>query len=170
MGNYAVAEVITQQELPYDTDYSAYPGVMAGDIIESPTYLVKKVLHTLPELEIPYTKLFTEPKAQPRNIELSKEGMEYLSRVMKVFGPRKISRMFISGYTGAEGQTQRNQVESYQRAFAVRQYLVTHLGFDPKRLTALGMGETGLKDPSNVSGHREANRRIVIKANTGASE
>ena len=106
----------------------------------------------------------------PSNIELSNSGKLYLNKAMKVFGSRKISHLFISGYTGKEGKTQLNQVESYQRALAVRQYLVTNLGFDPYRVTALGMGETSLKDPSNVSGHSQSNRRIVIKANTSAAQ
>ena len=169
MGSYAVAKVISKRDLPHDTDFSSYPGVMAGDLIEAPTYLVKKVLHSLPELEIPYTMLFTEPKSRPSRIELSKAGKDYLNRTMGVFGARKISHMFVSGYTGREGPTQLNQVESYQRAFAVRQYLITQLGFDPHRLTALGMGESALRDPSNVSGHSVSNRRIVIQANTSAA-
>ncbi|MFK7826541.1 MAG: OmpA family protein [Oligoflexales bacterium] len=170
IGSYAVAKVINQQELPYDTNYSSYHGVMAGDLIEAPSYMVKKVIHSLPELDIPYFKLFTEPKARPTNIELSDSGKEFLINAMKVFGSRKVSHIFISGYTGREGKTESNQVESYQRALTIRQYLITHLGFDPNRLTAIGMGETALKDPSNVSGHSQANRRIVIKANTSASQ
>lgn len=169
MGSYAVAEIIAQQELPYDSNYSSYPGVMAGDSIEKPSYLVQRVVHSLPELDIPYSQLFTEPKARPSSIELSSLGKLHLKKVIKVFAERKVSHLFISGYTGREGNTQANQVESLQRALAVRQYLITQLDFDPERITALGMGESDLKDPSNVSGHRQANRRIVIKASTSAT-
>jgi len=46
----------------------------------------------------------------------------------------------------------------------VRQYLIDELGFDPKRVVAVGYGEAEPADQSLAPGYIEANRRIVLKA------
>ena len=58
-------------------------------------------------------------------------------------------------------------MESYQRALAVRSFLLEELGFDPARVLAVGQGEAGVpSDTSHVPGQGERYRCIVLKVLT----
>jgi outer membrane protein OmpA-like peptidoglycan-associated protein len=70
------------------------------------------------------------------------------------------SRFLINGHTDAKGDDDYNQELSQRRANAVVQYLVAQHDIEPKRLKAIGFGETALKDLSD--GEAAVNRRVEI--------
>ncbi len=68
----------------------------------------------------------------------------------------------IEGHTDAIGDDRYNENLSYERAIAVKQYLLANMGLDESRITALGYGESK-PIASNESGQgRAKNRRIDI--------
>jgi OmpA-OmpF porin, OOP family len=71
----------------------------------------------------------------------------------------------IEGHTDAEGAPDRNQRLSDRRAQSVVDYL-TRGGIDPKRLAAVGYGETRPIVPNDTAENRAKNRRIefTVKA------
>jgi hypothetical protein len=69
--------------------------------------------------------------------------------------------IIISGYTDARGAADYNQLLSERRAQAVRQFLITERGIDPKRLVAKGYGKTQLLLPSEPN--NDLNRRVQFK-------
>lgn len=80
--------------------------------------------------------------------------------------PRLAAATFvIAGHTDAKGRDDVNLRISQLRADAVKSFLVTNYGIDPKRLTARGFGETRLKNKTNP--RADENRRVQI-VNTSA--
>ena len=65
----------------------------------------------------------------------------------------------IEGHTDAEGTIERNQLLSDRRANSVRDYLV-RAGVDPRRLVAIGYGQSRNIAPNNTPEGRARNRRI----------
>ncbi len=74
----------------------------------------------------------------------------------------------IEGHTSAQGDAAYNQWLSEKRANSVRQLLIDVYGVEPRRLKAVGYGESRLLDSGNTPTAHRVNRRIEAKvsANT----
>jgi outer membrane protein OmpA-like peptidoglycan-associated protein len=120
-----------------------------------------------PEVTIDYNTLFADPNAGSTALEMSVSGREALAAAVESMGSVRTSLVSVEGYTDPSGDSESNQVESYERAMTARRFLVESLGFDPDRVKAFGMGEQEPVDTSNLSGSAERNRRIVIKVIPG---
>lgn len=76
-------------------------------------------------------------------------------------------RVRIEGHTDNEGNDDYNLKLSQARAESVRTYLIDQ-GIDPRRLVAVGFGETQPIDTNRTEGGRANNRRVefvILKAN-----
>jgi outer membrane protein OmpA-like peptidoglycan-associated protein len=95
--------------------------------------------------------------------ELTAESRAKLDRVAKALTDPSTSKfdIIISGHTDARGAADYNQLLSERRALAVRQFLITERGIDPKRLVAKGYGKTQLLLPSEPN--NDLNRRVQFK-------
>lgn len=155
---------ITQQGTPLSEQYyPRFPEVMAGDIATLQRLEIHQVVSLTPELSLTYNSLFEDPKAVPQSFELSQSGREELTKVAEEFGKVNAGMLMVVGHTDAAGPADANQIESYQRAMVVRQYLIDQLGFDASRVTAIGKGEDDLPEGSLVPGFADKARRIVVK-------
>lgn len=86
-----------------------------------------------------------------------------LDDAAKVLKAKPRMRVEIAGHTDSVGSDSYNQKLSYQRANAVRDYLITYHSIDPSRLIAVGYGETQpIADNLTKSG-RDLNRRIEFR-------
>ncbi len=54
--------------------------------------------------------------------------------------------MVVVGYTGHQGDSEKNHELAQARAMVVRGYLAKNFKLDDKRIKTLGMGETGSPD------------------------
>ncbi len=68
----------------------------------------------------------------------------------------------IEGHTDATGDDRYNESLSYERAMAVKQYLVANMGLEDHRITALGYGETRPVASNENQMGRAQNRRIDV--------
>jgi outer membrane protein OmpA-like peptidoglycan-associated protein len=84
--------------------------------------------------------------------------------VEALLGGNRFGTIVVTGYTDNTGPPQYNNNLSRQRAQAVKRYLLSKLGEDPRwRIRAIGRGaEDALNDNSDEQ-EREANRRVTIK-------
>lgn len=69
----------------------------------------------------------------------------------------------IEGHSSAVGDAGYNQMLSEKRAQSVKTLLVDDYRIDESRLTAVGYGESRLKDTSNTAEAHRVNRRIEVK-------
>ena len=143
--------------------FPEYPGIMAGDRVTVPRFAIRKNQKLVPEITMPYSQLFQDPNPDPISFELSEKGKEQLKKHLKVITNQKSGLIFVQGYTDPEGDKARNQLESYERAKTIRQFLIESLNIKASRIVAIGKGELDPADRSNLSGSKEANRRIVFK-------
>ena len=137
---------------------------MAGDFVKEKRVSLRAVSRLLPSAAVPYHGLFADPKGNPSNFELTEAGKNELREAARPFATARVGILFVQGYTDQNGPSEVNQIESYQRALTVRQFLVSELKFDPNRVVAIGMGEQEPVVADYVPGYRRANRRIVLKA------
>jgi outer membrane protein OmpA-like peptidoglycan-associated protein len=86
-----------------------------------------------------------------------------LDDAAKVFKAKPKMRVEISGHTDSIGSDSYNQKLSYQRANAVRDYLIRFHSIDPSRLIAVGYGETQPIADNRTKAGRDLNRRIEFK-------
>ena len=162
--NYTLA-VVTQEESQLSRAFfPKFPGVMAGDKVSEVKISVARTQAVVPVLSATYQELFEDPKALPTTFELSAEGKNKIRAMAAVFGTTRLSLLMVEGYTDENGPEDANQVESYQRALTVRQFLVEELNFDPKRVVAVGYGESDPIGAGFIAGYRDANRRVSLKA------
>jgi hypothetical protein len=159
-----VARVDGQGGLLAKAFFPKFPGVMAGDVAVLQRLALVRRQQVLPAIQLSYVDLFDDPKATPISFELRADGVAALREAAKTFVDARVSLLMVEGYTDHNGPASANQIESYQRALTVRQYLIDELGFDPKRVVAVGYGESEPADSSFAPGYVEANRRIVLKA------
>lgn len=164
---FAIAKIIQQSTEESSLNFRHYPKVMSGDLIKIPSYRILSKIHTMPKWKRSYFELFMAPGPLPSTFELSVEGKKLLQEEMAVFQNKQIARLFVRGHTDSRGPSSANQVESLQRALTIKQYLVEELGFDPERVTALGLGESDLLNQSKVYGADRENRRIEITVASG---
>ena len=159
-----VAAVESQGSPLASAIFPKFPGLMGGDLAAPEQLKLERRQALMPIISLSYSDLFADPKSTPSTFELKVEGLTQLKSATKDFASTRLSMLMIEGYTDHNGPANANQVESYQRAMTVRQYLIDELGFDPKRVVAIGYGEAEPADQSLAPGYIEANRRIVLKA------
>lgn len=149
--------------------FPSYPQVMAGDLIK----IEKKHLvinqQASERLTLSYFDLFRHPQSQSGDYEFSEKGLSNLNEIFLAFKDKRFSLLLIKAYTDPAGPSDANQIESYQRALAIKSYLVERYGFDPIKLVPLGLGEDDPIDTSLAFGHERNNRRIVFSV-TGADK
>ena len=85
-----------------------------------------------------------------------------------MFQNYRLPVLFVEAYTDDKGPANANQLESYQRALTVRQFLINEMGFQPSRVVAIGQGELENVAPGYVDGYINSNRRVVLKVNVHA--
>ncbi len=72
-------------------------------------------------------------------------------------------RVRIAGHTDSLGSEIYNEKLSMARAKAVREYLQSHQGVDPRRLSAIGYGETQPVASNETEAGRAKNRRVEFE-------
>ncbi|SMF70025.1 OmpA family protein [Pseudobacteriovorax antillogorgiicola] len=162
--DHTVAHVVqngTQESRILEKDY---PLIMIGDRAVLRDIKIARVIQITPNKTLSFFGLFQDPQAYPQTFELSAEGKRILTAAARVFQASKLPTLLVEGHTNAEGAADVNQVESYQRALTVRQFLINELGFDPDRVVAIGMGEIEPVSEPYLPNHVENARRIVLKA------
>jgi hypothetical protein len=161
---YAVAEVVMDGTIESENFFPKFKGVMIGDVAEPKEVKVVQTQFVTPIKTVHYHEIFRDPKANPSSYELTEEGKQRLKEAAEVFSEARVPVLMIEAYTDQKGPAEVNQLESYQRALTIRQYLTEVLGFDPDRTIALGYGESELAEDSFAPGFESKNRRIVFKA------
>jgi outer membrane protein OmpA-like peptidoglycan-associated protein len=68
----------------------------------------------------------------------------------------------VEGHTDANGSDSQNLILSQDRADAVRQYLVSTIGFDPEKVSSVGYGEARPVATNETAAGRARNRRIDL--------
>jgi hypothetical protein len=160
----SIAHVVEDQTELSKTFFPKFPNLMAGDLVLYKAVSLTRKQSILPQVSIAFNDLFIDPKARPLTFELRPEAIAMLKEQTKQFAESRAPLLMIEGYTDQNGNHSENQVESYQRAMTIRQYLIDELGFDQNRVVAIGYGESELNDTSMTPGFTAVNRRIVIKA------
>jgi outer membrane protein OmpA-like peptidoglycan-associated protein len=84
-----------------------------------------------------------------------------LDRVARVLNNYPQTRIQVEGHTDSVGSETSNQVLSERRADAVRNALVSR-GVDPRRISAIGYGESRPIAGNDNEGGRQLNRRVQI--------
>ncbi|MFQ5769306.1 MAG: OmpA family protein [bacterium] len=90
------------------------------------------------------------------------EFFSLLTTVQRAIRKFPNSTITIEGHTDAIGDDRFNENLSYERAMAVKQYLLANMGMDESRITALGYGESKPIASNETSTGRAQNRRIDI--------
>ena len=92
---------------------------------------------------------------------LRPEARENLNRLIEFVQRKPESKVLIEGHTDSSGSASQNQALSEKRARSVRQALIEE-GVDPRRLTAVGMGQgQPIGDNATAEG-RARNRRVEV--------
>ncbi|MBN2619737.1 OmpA family protein [candidate division WOR-3 bacterium] len=91
------------------------------------------------------------------------ESYPVLDDAAKVLTAKPKMRVEIGGHTDSVGSDSYNQKLSYQRANAVRDYLIRYHNITPDRLIAVGYGETQPIADNRTTAGRDLNRRIEFK-------
>ncbi len=91
------------------------------------------------------------------------ESYPVLDDAAKVLLAKPTMRVEIGGHTDSIGSDSYNQKLSYQRANAVRDYLITYHKIDPSRIIAIGYGEAQPIADNRTKAGRDLNRRIEFK-------
>jgi|GEM_PF-513809 len=91
------------------------------------------------------------------------ESYAVLDDAARVFKAKPKMRVEISGHTDSVGSDSYNQKLSYQRANAVRDYLIRYHNIEPDRIIAVGYGESQPIADNRTKAGRDLNRRIEFK-------
>lgn len=90
----------------------------------------------------------------------AKLALHDLAQLMKQNPEMKLS---IEGHTSSEGDAQKNQILSEQRAQAAVDFLVNKEGIDTSRLSAAGKGSSQPKDAANPASNINRRTEFIIK-------
>ena len=101
-----------------------------------------------------------------KNRHVQHRNAQQGSSLIEVLVTLVILMLGLLGLVGLMVQSQRAQMESYQRALTVRQTLIDELGIDPDRIVAIGMGESEDPQNANLPGAEDEARRVIIKVKT----
>jgi outer membrane protein OmpA-like peptidoglycan-associated protein len=95
--------------------------------------------------------------------QLTPDSRAKLDRVAKALTDPNTQTLdiIISGHTDARGSADYNQLLSERRAEAVRQFLVSERGIDPKRLSSKGYGKSQPLLPADPN--NDLNRRVQFQ-------
>ncbi len=161
--NRATAEVIQNETSNSKSIFPKFSKIMAGDlaVLES-VDIVPSTIISKNEV-VSYFDLFSDPKQNPYTYELTQRGKDMLDLLSEEWQSHRMSRLLISGYTDAQGTREANEMESYQRALTIRQYLIQNHGYDPERVIAVGLGESELAEENVLPGQEKKNRRVEFK-------
>jgi len=162
-GRQAMLSVVEDGTLESKMAFPKFANVMAGDVLEMPQISIVRDVRIVPDATLKYDELFVDPKAQPSSYEITPGGRAMVLEAAKLYADHRGPVLMIEGHTDRKGSAEANQVESYQRALAVRQILINEVGMDPNRVVAIGMGESELPDENLVPGYQNLHRRIVFK-------
>lgn len=164
--DFSIAAVLSEETLESRVFFPKHAGVMAGDwLVEQRVMLARSQVIT-PTATLAYHELFEDPKGFPTTFEFTPRGKERLIQTAQAFTDARLPVLMVEAYTDESGPSDANQVESFQRALAVRQFLIEEMGFDPDRVIALGYGEADPIGQPNLPGQDRLSRRIVLKAST----
>ncbi len=95
---------------------------------------------------------------------IRKESDALLSEIAEALAKHpEIRRVSIEGHTDSVGDPAFNLDLSRWRAAAVKEWLVERGKVDPRRLFAVGHGQTRPLLPNNTMGNRQRNRRVEFK-------
>jgi outer membrane protein OmpA-like peptidoglycan-associated protein len=99
---------------------------------------------------------------------LDPDGRSALEQVADVMNDYRKTAVVVQGHTDALGSEETNQYLSERRARAVENYL-TNRGVDPRRMTAVGFGESAPVASNSSAYGRQKNRRVdvLLKAKSG---
>lgn len=98
---------------------------------------------------------------QPRSSQLTEGSTATLDAAADLLAANPATRFRVVGHTDSDGEADRNQQLSQERAEAVVAYLVGLKGIDPARLEAEGRGEAELEvEPEMTPEDKQRNRRI----------
>ncbi|MFW7380042.1 MAG: OmpA family protein [Oligoflexus sp.] len=161
--HYVLAEVIEEGTAQSQYFFPDYPGIMVGDVVEAKKLVIQQNLQIAPSKSVSYFDLFVDPRRDPTSFELSEKGKQILRDLAKIYGGMRVPIMLIEGHTDQNGAANANQIESYQRAMTVSQFLSEELGFDRERLVPLGLGESEPLAEPYLPDHEQKARRIVFK-------
>ncbi|MDD9952147.1 MAG: OmpA family protein [Zetaproteobacteria bacterium] len=162
----ALAEVVKDGSQEASQLLDKFPQLMEGDLVWNTPQEIKTNVFWASRISLGYDKIFVDPNPNNHFFKVSPAGMQRLAKIADHYGKMPIPRLFIKGFSQQEGSHKKNQAESYQRALAVRNYLVYTLGFDPDRVIAVGHGEIGRQDTSYSGQHQKNNRRIEFEPTT----
>jgi len=95
------------------------------------------------------------------------EFFKLLSTVQRAIRKFPSSPITVEGHTDARGNDRFNENLSYERAMAVKQYLLANMGLDQSRITALGYGESKPIATNETADGRAQNRRIDVVISFG---
>lgn len=87
---------------------------------------------------------------------------DQLEGVAEMMKEKPEMRIQLEGHTDNQGDSKLNQKLSLERAFKVREYLMTN-GIDGKRIGFTGYGDTRPIAPNNNEENRRKNRRVEFK-------
>jgi outer membrane protein OmpA-like peptidoglycan-associated protein len=90
---------------------------------------------------------------------LTADGRAVVAHVADVLAANPAIRIRIEGHTDTNGTPQSNVVLSLARAQTVRDTLIS-LGVGADRMTAVGLGQAGLKVPDDTPANQAINRRV----------
>ncbi len=170
--NQVVAQVLIDGSEMSKKSFPNYQKMMIDDQVILPEQELVKVpdiVETNPFVEeypkgaFSYFTLFKNPKADPRTYELSEVGKKTLRKEIEDLKTSTSPLIMIKAFTDVTGDYKKNQVESYQRALTIKQFMVDEMSFHPDRVVAIGFGEWEPKYSVHVPGHNRKNRRVQIK-------
>jgi len=90
------------------------------------------------------------------------ELFRLLSTVQRAIRKFPSSPITVEGHTDSRGDDRFNENLSYERAMAVKQYLLANMGLEQSRITALGYGESKPIATNETGEGRSKNRRIDV--------
>lgn len=161
--NIFLARISSEKTAESNYFFPNFAGVMIGDKISMRTLDIQASLQIAENLSFTYSQLFIDPNASPSNFQLSSRGKEYLAQAADSLGRLKVAMLIIEAHTDATGASSANQIESYQRALTVRQYLSDTFNFDRSRLLPIGMGETEALQDNFLTESKANERKIVFR-------
>jgi outer membrane protein OmpA-like peptidoglycan-associated protein len=97
------------------------------------------------------------------------EYFSLLTTVQRAIRKFPNAAIAIEGHTDSVGDNRYNENLSYERALAVKKYIIANMGFDDAQVTAVGYGETRPIASNETADGRARNRRIDVVINIGAA-
>lgn len=163
-GKLSVAKIIQNGSILSRKVFHDLYMPIASDYIEIDEVTIENKYALVASESKSFFDIFMHPKAKPNGYEMSPAGYLWAREIGSELAGRRIELVLVEGHTDPTGNKAENQRESYLRALAVREFLVSELKLDPERVKAVGFGESQLADRTNSAGSERRNRRIIIKA------